>query len=95
MGSLIYRHAAYETLTAYYHHTTDMQHAALYDALNRVPSAQPERKKGKWIVSKFGADAVCSECKMYFKDAYDIENYDKYCRHCGTEMEELEVAQIG
>lgn len=44
MDDLISRRAAYEALTAYYHHTTDMQHAALYDALNRVPSAQPEKR---------------------------------------------------
>ena len=44
MDDLISRQAAYEALTAYYHHTTDMQHAALHDALNRVPSAQPEKR---------------------------------------------------
>lgn len=34
---------AYEVLTDYYHHNTDIQHIALADALSKVPSAQPER----------------------------------------------------
>lgn len=39
VGDLISRQAAYEVLTAYYHHTTDIQHAALHEALNIVPPA--------------------------------------------------------
>ena len=42
MSDLISRQATYDTLTEYYHHRTDVQHEALRDALNRVPSAQPE-----------------------------------------------------
>ena len=41
MDDLISRRATYDTLTAYYHHSTETQHEALRDALNRVPSAQP------------------------------------------------------
>lgn len=41
-GDLISRKAAYETLTAYYHHRTDIQHEALRDALSRVPDTPPE-----------------------------------------------------
>ena len=39
MADLIDRQVAYNTLTAYYHHKTDIQHAALHEALNRVPPA--------------------------------------------------------
>lgn len=39
---MIERQAAYDTLTGYYHHTTEIQHKALREALERVPSAQPE-----------------------------------------------------
>lgn len=46
-----------------------------------------ERRTGKWLIRIFGGDAQCSECGMYFKDAYDLENSDHYCRHCGTKME--------
>ena len=38
MGRLIDSQTAYDVLTAYYHHTTDVQHAALRDALSRVPT---------------------------------------------------------
>jgi len=63
----------------------------LYDILEQMPSAQPERKPGKWLIRKFGANAQCSECKMSFSDVYDLESSDAYCRHCGTKMEGLKV----
>lgn len=43
MAELIDREATYEVLTSFYHHKTDIQHNALREALNKVPSAQPER----------------------------------------------------
>lgn len=55
--------------------------------LRELPSAEPERRTGKWLIRRFGGDAQCSECGMYFRDAYDFENSDHYCRHCGAEME--------
>lgn len=39
---LINRKIAYAMLSEYYHHKTDQQHKALWDALSRVPSAQSE-----------------------------------------------------
>lgn len=39
MDDYISRQAAYEALTDYYHHRTEIQHMALHEALNRVPSA--------------------------------------------------------
>lgn len=36
---LISREKAYKVLTEYYHHKTEMQHKALREALNMVPSA--------------------------------------------------------
>ena len=38
MTDLIERQTAYEVLTDYYHHETDVQHKALKEALNRVPA---------------------------------------------------------
>lgn len=38
MGRMIDTDAAYAVLTDYYHHTTDIQHAALKEALGRVES---------------------------------------------------------
>lgn len=42
MEGTISRNDAYNTLTEYYHHTTEIQHKALREALERVPTAQPE-----------------------------------------------------
>jgi hypothetical protein len=42
MADLISRQAAYEVLTEYYHHRTEIQHQALKEALDRVPAVQPE-----------------------------------------------------
>lgn len=39
MSDLISREKAYEVLTEYYHHTTELQHKALREALDMVPSA--------------------------------------------------------
>lgn len=41
MAELIDREATYEVLTSFYHHKTDIQHNALREALNKVPSVQP------------------------------------------------------
>lgn len=90
MSDLISRRAAYVTLAECYHLKTDLQHYALAEALERVPSAdvQPVRH-GHWIIPRFGADAKCSVCGYYFNDAYDMENEDNYCRHCGAKMDEV------
>ena len=53
-----------------------------------VMDAVPVRR-GWWLIRSFGSDAKCSECGMYFTDAYDMENSDNYCRHCGTKMNGL------
>lgn len=39
MADYIEREAAYQTLTEYYHHTTEGMHSALREAISRVPAA--------------------------------------------------------
>lgn len=39
---LISRDAAYNVLTEYYNHKTEVQHKALREALDRVPSVEPD-----------------------------------------------------
>ena len=39
---------AYKTLVEYYHLRADIQHKALTEALDRVPTVE-ERPKGKWV----------------------------------------------
>ena len=58
-----------------------------YDtALRMGIKALREERHGHWIIPRFGADAKCSVCGYYFNDAYDMENEDNYCRHCGASM---------
>ena len=87
MSDLISRKKAYEVLTEYYHHCTDVQHKALWDALGRVPDAQPERKKGEWIYNiseVFPADSMmeCDQCHAEQPLTCD----DNFCPHCGSDM---------
>ena len=50
--------------------------------LKKLPSAQPERKKGKWIRGDIkGIPYCCSVCSGRF-------NYEwKFCPNCGAKME--------
>ena len=58
------------------------------DGLISLPSAQPERKRGKWIDEGFYADGHgahafrCSECGGHIIE-YDA---DPFCRWCGANM---------
>ena len=51
----------------------------------RFPSAQPERKKGKWVLVK-GSNGKdyhkCSEC-LHTQDITGVKNY---CAVCGADM---------
>lgn len=61
------------------------------DLLESLPSAQPERKKGRWAKQ---TDEncwwyECSECGDYpMKNAYGHEELSAYCPHCGAMMRE-------
>lgn len=53
--------------------------------LKQLPSAQPERKKGHWKLQKNG-NAICSECGFVQVSAWDLDNWDNFCHHCGADM---------
>ena len=85
MTEYIEREAAYQTLTEYYHHTTEGMHSALRDALNRVPAADVRPVvRGEWSVHEiykhelsYGATAYepvyeCSACGGW------MESYLRY-----------------
>lgn len=65
----------------------------LVDAAEKVvclPSAQPERKTGRWIhdgyAFKGGIDWMhCSECGH--KDSWDVATRTPFCAWCGAKME--------
>lgn len=51
-------------------------------AIGNTPSAQSERKKGKWV-DKDGGLATCSECG----DRWGVWSVMHYCPNCGAEMQ--------
>ena len=61
------------------------------DRLKALPSAQPERKKGKWIrhdeiKNVYGGICIeCSECGEKYVVQHILD--EKYCRNCGAKME--------
>lgn len=62
---------------------------AITTRIKSLPSAQPERKRGKWhsrIYSKIEM-FVCSECQHeYSYDAETGEQFYNYCPNCGADM---------
>ena len=60
------------------------------DCLNKIvnlPSAEPERKKGKWLMhSDFPDRLICSECGAQF-DVWHWESEQMhFCPNCGADM---------
>lgn len=59
------------------------------EALKALPAAEPERKKGKWIIYAIslldGEDVKCSECGQ----CGCAPNWN-FCPNCGAEMTEVE-----
>ena len=60
--------------------------------MSELPSAQPVRKKGRWIVIEKGCKLTsykCSECGRYIANdtGYDVKKDYPFC-HCGADMRE-------
>ena len=57
-------------------------------ALETVPSAQPERKSGRWIEDGYNNyKAVCSECGEPCGTYVMGKPRDNFCKWCGAKME--------
>ena len=56
---------------------------AVMRVLKEIPSAQPERKKGKWIKNDNGTYS-CSVCQSWIPEEQHC--YARYCLYCGAEM---------
>lgn len=59
---------------------SDMRHF-----LEMLPSAEPERKKGKWIPTKYEDVYTCSKCEIQIGIIGPIF---RYCPNCGARMDE-------
>ena len=83
----ISREAAYDTLTDYYHHRTDIQHQTLREALSRVPAADVRPVvRGTWEYISF-MTCRCSVCKEVF---HELDG-DNFCPNCGASMREVKI----
>ena len=94
MQDLISRQAAIDAIRASTSKYTGFMEMEMYtdddavEAIEALPSAQPERKTGKWIDEGFYADGHgahafrCSECGGHIIE-YDA---DPFCRWCGADM---------
>ena len=92
-SDLISREKAFDVLSEYYHHRLESQHFALKEALSRVPSAEPERKHGRWLPDNtcvYETRFICSSCNesmviptigfTKYKPIWD------FCPNCGADM---------
>ena len=82
----------FNVLSDYYHHSTHVQHLALQEALNKVPTVDAEPvRHGKWIYGNefHWYTASCNRCG--YKRTTDIKaanwNAWKYCPNCGARMD--------
>lgn len=92
LNDLINRKSAIETIDSVWTRwdvdTIDRFRDALHEEFIKLPPQT--RPKMKWQIRKWGADAKCPNCKFSFRDVYDFDNFDRFCRKCGQEMDGLE-----
>lgn len=93
MSDLISRQAAIDKLDEYLEEYAGVDGEGLHSekwcamaeakmVIKELPSAQSERKKGKWV-----ADRYCSCCEWDKKD-FDFYSgwVENYCPNCGADM---------
>lgn len=59
------------------------------EKINGLPSAQPERKTGRWILDRSGA-YCCSKCMEPCAGYVMMKPRDKFCKMCGSRNEVTE-----
>ena len=57
-------------------------------AIESVPSAQPERKTGRWEWDEESGSFLCSECNSGYRDQPTLMGKPlfEYCPMCGADM---------
>ena len=60
----------------------------IVDELENLPSAEPERKTGKWV-NNINDMPICNQCGYMtpYDRAIDDYEYGNYCPNCGAKME--------
>lgn len=90
MDDLISRQAAIETTWKEPSYTDSLNVLTeVRDRIKALPSAQPERKTGRWMLHEDGW--YCSVCELY--PSFDCDPEEKgipYCPNCGAKMFEEE-----
>ena len=91
MDDLISRRRAIDTIEKHLKWTTIPDYyPGIFEAvrgwLNGLPSAQPERKTGHWILDRSGA-YCCSKCMEPCATYVMMKPRDKYCKMCGAKMD--------
>jgi hypothetical protein len=94
MSDLISRQQAIDTIEKHLKWTTIPDYyPGIFEAvrgwLNGLPSAQPERKTGRWIPTASGKGRhECSRCHEYAPCYQDgSEHLSTFCVLCGAKME--------
>ena len=82
MDALISRQAAIDAADAVWSVTGDKNVAKVWDQIKDLPSAQPERRKGRW------RKGVCECGYDWAKDA-PISSVPNFCPQCGADMREV------
>ena len=61
----------------------------ILEKISKMPTIEPERKKGKWLPENRTIDAfwVCSSCG-FPSEAHAANILYNFCPHCGADMRE-------
>ncbi len=80
--SIVDRQAVIDAVTRY---CTKYDLRELLADIEVLPSAQPERKTGKWIIGKYRL--TCGQCRFtYPNKLMDEMGVVNYCPNCGAYM---------
>lgn len=88
MGDLISRQAAIDVVRGWFE-KIELNPDICIDGIVSLPSAQPEKKKGKWKRNEFGS--WCEKCGRYaYLDKWDRVWESDFCPFCGADLREEE-----